>query len=80
MPNPNDKSRLAHQLSKATGMTVIYVYRLIKAGRRPLRSRAARAWDRVVDRARSRGVVVAGAVSSTCPQDGAAGVQKAGRS
>ena len=68
MPGPNDKSRLAKDLAARTGLTLIHTYRLIKAGRRPLDTKAARAWDRVVDRARSRGVVVAGAVSSSCPQ------------
>lgn len=66
------KAELCKDLAAKTGLTLIHTYRLIKSGRRPLDPKVARAWDRVVDRARSRGVVVAGAVSSSCPHSATA--------
>lgn len=79
MPLPNDKSRLAHRLAKATGCSMVWVYRLLKTGRSPYGKKAATAWARVVAREERRRLVAEGGDASACPESAAATAAKGQR-
>ena len=48
MPSPNDRSRLVHRLTAATGLSAVWVYRLLEAKSEPKGALARRAWRDVM--------------------------------
>ena len=73
MPAPNPRSKMVHRLVRSTGLTAVWVYRLLAQGREPADRTLARKWRRIVTSVQARQRVAQDAGAVACPQPTTAG-------